>query len=261
MAFDKKTDPEVSLQDEKIKSEKEKLLAEILNKDTDDTPDSEDQTVVINTDYDIPIEYSDSTSDSKADNADESDNGKDADNSKDADKDSEYDNKVIIASGEPIPKYTKSVIIVPVAVVLTILGVILGQMDAFKSGIPSASWLRYTYIGFGVVILFFGIKLLTDSIIDESAFTQMQMGKLITTGIYSKTRNPMYGGVILICTAALFFSGNAFMYVLPPLYVFIMFILDNKYEEQLLLERFEDEYKKYRRTTRILLPISKKIEE
>ena len=71
MAFDKKTDPEVSLQDEKIKSEKEKLLAEILNKDTDDTPDSEDQTVVINTDYDIPIEYGDSTSDSKADDADE----------------------------------------------------------------------------------------------------------------------------------------------------------------------------------------------
>ena len=59
------------------------------------------------------------------------------------------------------------------------------------------------------------------------------------TGPYAKTRNPQYTGLIFICTALLFFSGNAFMYILPiGFYIFLTKLMQNT-EEVILSIRFE----------------------
>ena len=83
------------------------------------------------------------------------------------------------------------------------------------------------------------------------------MGKLVTSGIYSKTRNPIYAGVLLICTAALFISGNAFMYLLPIAYWIFLTRLMQITEEPLLRVKFGEEYEAYFKKTYRFIPIKK----
>ncbi len=146
---------------------------------------------------------------------------------------------------------------IPIVIMLTICGVILGHIRPVTYGIPTIAWIRYTYIGLGVILLFIGILMFNQAVSDAQLFTNIVMGKLVTTGIYAKTRNPMYGGILLICTSVLFFSGNTFMYILPLVYWGILTILMKKYEEPLLADRFGKEYTDYMEATYRFVPLSK----
>ena len=165
---------------------------------------------------------------------------------------------VVTKVAAPLPKFGPGFKFVPITIIITAAACVLGHIKPITYGIPGAAWLRYTYIGFGVILLILGIKLIVDALANSALNENLQMGKLITTGIYSKTRNPVYGGVIFICTAALFFSGNAFMYILPIAYWIFLTKLMQATEEPLLEERFGEEYRDYRRNTYRFVPISKK---
>ena len=165
---------------------------------------------------------------------------------------------VVMQVSEPLPKYGSGFKFIPIICGITVLAIILGHIKPITSGIPSAVWLRYTYIGFGTIFLFLGIKLIVDAVSGCSINENLQMGKLVTNGIYARTRNPIYAGVLIICTAALFYSGNAFMYILPVVYYFILSFLMKSTEEQLLEERFGDVYREYRRNTYMFVPFKKK---
>lgn len=69
---------------------------------------------------------------------------------------------------------------------------------------------------------------------------------LITTGIYSVTRNPMYLGFLCILIAWAIFLGNAFSLFSPA--GFIMYL--NRYqiipEESILHQKFGDEFVQYK---------------
>ena len=157
----------------------------------------------------------------------------------------------------PLPKFGNGGMFIPIVIMLTICGVILGHIRPVTYGIPTIAWIRYTYIGLGVILLFIGILMFNQAVSDAQLFTNIVMGKLVTTGIYAKTRNPMYGGILLICTSVLFFSGNTFMYILPLVYWGILTILMKKYEEPLLADRFGKEYTDYMEATYRFVPLSK----
>ena len=161
---------------------------------------------------------------------------------------------LVIKASTPLPKYGKGFVFVPVIVVTTIIACVLGHIKPITYGIPSAMWVRYLYIGFGVIALFIGIKLIVEATAGSVINENLQMGKLVTTGIYSKTRNPIYGGYIFICTSALFFSGNAFMYALLIIYWVFLKEFMKKTEEVLLEQRFGDAYTKYRDKTNVFFP-------
>ncbi|MBO4862797.1 MAG: isoprenylcysteine carboxylmethyltransferase family protein [Eubacterium sp.] len=165
---------------------------------------------------------------------------------------------VVTKIAEPLPKYGPGFKFVPITIGVTAVACVLGHIKPITYGIPGAAWLRYTYIGFGIILFIIGIKLIVDALTNSALNENLQMGKLITTGIFSKTRNPIYGGVIFICTAALFFSGNAFMYILPILYWIFLTKLMQATEEPLLEERFGADYRDYRTRTYRFVPIPKK---
>lgn len=158
----------------------------------------------------------------------------------------------------PLPKHTKGVIIIPVMVVLTIIAVITGHLPYIKLGIPSSKIVIYAYMGIGFLLFILGGMILISAISDSQIFTNIELGKLVTTGIYSKTRNPIYFGVLLICTAALFVSGNAFMYILIFVFYLAITIVVQKTEEPILVDRFAYDYIEYMACTNRLIPIPKK---
>ena len=171
--------------------------------------------------------------------------------------DLEADDPEPVRPAAPLPKYGDGFKFVPIVSVVTVIAVILGHIRPITNGIPSSATVRYIYIGFGVLFFTFGIKLIVDATVNSYINENLQLGKLVTTGIYSKTRNPIYAGVIFMCTGILFASGNAFMYVLPIIYWFFLTELMKSTEEVLLKKRFGEEYAEYCRNTYRIFPMKK----
>jgi len=75
--------------------------------------------------------------------------------------------------------------------------------------------------------------------------TPSKASKLVTSGIYQFTRNPMYLGLLLILLAWGLWLGNAFNILLAAGFVAYMNAFQIAPEEEVLLDLFEKEYKQY----------------
>jgi protein-S-isoprenylcysteine O-methyltransferase Ste14 len=73
---------------------------------------------------------------------------------------------------------------------------------------------------------------------------------LQTTGIYSRTRNPMYLALLLLYTGLALLTGNWWTLILIPLLFLVVTHKVIKPEERYLLRAFGDPYKLYREKVR-----------
>ena len=69
--------------------------------------------------------------------------------------------------------------------------------------------------------------------------------RLVTTGIYRFSRNPMYLSLAVLLIAAFFYLGTLSSLVMLPLFVFYMNNFQIEPEEEVLSELFGDEYHQY----------------
>ena len=110
-----------------------------------------------------------------------------------------------------------------------------------------------------MLVQFFGFLLCIWSIAvmgigNFNAQPEVKRGaRLIQIGPYSKIRNPMYAGLILLFGAGLMgnFNWPGLMVLLCLVMIFVLKILD---EEKYLHERFGDPYKQYLNSTYRLIP-------
>jgi protein-S-isoprenylcysteine O-methyltransferase Ste14 len=113
---------------------------------------------------------------------------------------------------------------------------------------PSVHWIS---ILFFMVAIFFSFRSLTqffrtkNSIIPIKAASSLQ-----TTGIYHKTRNPMYLSLLLIYLGLTCIIGNWWCLILLPLLLLIIQQYVIKREEQYLTRRFGQEYIDYTQSVR-----------
>lgn len=77
--------------------------------------------------------------------------------------------------------------------------------------------------------------------------------ELITTGVYSYIRHPIYAGVLLMGLGTIFVSPS-FAIILIFLFVFIMFLLRIRIEERLMAKLFPKGYSSYKKQTKMLIP-------
>lgn len=94
----------------------------------------------------------------------------------------------------------------------------------------------------------FVIKILAQRQIGLSPALKSK-AKLITTGIYGIVRHPLYmsNGLLAIGMAILFKSLYALLFSIP---YFLAYLLIIYFEEKDLLEKYEEEYKKYKKKVR-----------
>ncbi len=73
---------------------------------------------------------------------------------------------------------------------------------------------------------------------------------LITTGIYSYTRNPMYLGMVMILTGAAFLLGAISTFIIIPIFTIVIDRVFIDAEEKMLEERFGSKWKQYKADVR-----------
>lgn len=108
-----------------------------------------------------------------------------------------------------------------------------------------------------IIIFLFGILILINPIfkfikskttIDPIKFKKVN--KLITSGIYKYSRNPMYLGLLMIVISTSIFYLNIFSITTPFLFYCWINRFQIKREEIFLTEKFGEEYMSYKIKTR-----------
>jgi protein-S-isoprenylcysteine O-methyltransferase Ste14 len=116
----------------------------------------------------------------------------------------------------------------------------LCSLDIYKMNLPVLiRYLGMALVAFGIIIFLMGLFTIKT--------LESYEGDLITSGIYSKIRHPMYLGFILWSIGFPIYFGALFSFILS--FLFIGNILFWRYlEEKELEERFST-YKDYRKST------------
>ena len=72
-----------------------------------------------------------------------------------------------------------------------------------------------------------------------------ETSQLVTTGIYGRTRNPMYVGLTIILLAWVIWTSNATGVLALPLFMVTLTHFQIIPEEEILTEKFGEDYKDY----------------
>ena len=77
-----------------------------------------------------------------------------------------------------------------------------------------------------------------------------EVNKLVTSGIFKYSRNPMYLGMLMIVISTSIFYLNIYSILTPLLFILWINKFQIKREEEFLIEKFGDEYLSYKKKTR-----------
>ncbi len=97
----------------------------------------------------------------------------------------------------------------------------------------------------GIGIDLFSVGLFTRVKTTVSPFSPNKTKTLVTTGLYKYTRNPMYLGMCFILTGLALWLGNWSTFFMLPIFVGFITNLQIIPEEEILLEKFGEEYGEY----------------
>ena len=142
------------------------------------------------------------------------------------------------------PIYVVSILI------LTIIGLILNQ---FNVGIK-VDYLNKVLIFLGIILIILGLVLWISAVMFSKIKRKITEGKLITTGVYSVVRNPIYSAFLFIFTGILLFTNNLYLLIFPIFFYLLLTFLLKRTEEKWLIEKFKDEYKIYLKKVNRVIP-------
>ena len=120
--------------------------------------------------------------------------------------------------------------------------------------------------GLGLILFLFGvmsrgITIGLEYIVRGGLYRQIYADKLVTTGIYSICRNPMYFGNLLILSGIGIFANSVlFVFLTIPIFMFLYASIILA-EQSFLENKFGEEYNLYKQNVNAIIPDFTKIKE
>lgn len=143
---------------------------------------------------------------------------------------------------------------IPPAVITLIIAIAMWWIDEYFTfnwaTVGKLLWVSFIFLGIGGIFGLLGLIEFYKSSTSIDPHKPSKTSKLVTNGIYSISRNPMYVGLLLILIGYGFYLGNVLTFVVIPLFAGYM----NRYqilaEEKVMQEKFGDDYRKYKSEVR-----------
>lgn len=127
-------------------------------------------------------------------------------------------------------------------------------MWALHHWIPLGYWIAPPWNRFGWFVGAVGIAIAVAALIRfRQARTTVdpmhpsKASRLVTDGVFCVSRNPMYLGLVLLLAGWAVYLGSATPWLIPPLFVIVITVVQIIPEEQALNQLFGDQYLSYRR--------------
>ena len=135
---------------------------------------------------------------------------------------------------------------------LTAFGLFLKKKGFLNGGeLPG---LKSVSMFIGGLLIFIGVALWIYAVIIQRISKEISNGNLVTTGIYSIVRNPIYLAFLCVCTGILVTAHNVYLLIFPVVFYIFLTILMKQTEEKWLLEKFGTEYAEYCKHVNRVIP-------
>ena len=151
-----------------------------------------------------------------------------------------------------MPAFGVGPIYVITCLILTIGGICLHLKGYLYQGELNKG--KIIFIIGGILLILFGIYLWLQAVIVEKINKKVKEKKLITSGVYSFVRNPVYSAFIFILTGSLLLTANYFLLILPFIFWAFLTILMKNTEEKWLKNEFGKEYEIYLKQVNRVIP-------
>lgn len=135
--------------------------------------------------------------------------------------------------------------------ILTLAGLALNHYGLIKLEFPVP---KIVVSVIGVILILFGILLWFYAVIVQKIDEAIKEGILVTSGVYSIVRNPIYSAFIIVFTGILIMANNIFLLILPIIFWGVLTILLKQTEEKWLMEKFGGEYVEYCKNVNRVIP-------
>ena len=135
---------------------------------------------------------------------------------------------------------------------LTVLGLFLKKKGFLDSGELPA--LKQVAMVIGVLLIFIGVALWIYAVIIQRISKEISSGHLVTIGIYSIVRNPIYLAFLCVCTGILITAHNVYLLIIPVVLYIFLTVLMKQTEEKWLLDKFGSEYIEYCKHVNRVIP-------
>lgn len=149
-----------------------------------------------------------------------------------------------------LPVFGVGPYLIGMIILITILFFVLSFHDVipvYKSNQIILSVLGFVLIVTGTI---FWLSANVNSRIDDG----IRNNQLITTGIYSKVRHPIYAAFLYAVTGAILIFDNLFLIFLPVIFWLILTVVIKNTEEKWLIEWYGDYYLIYSRKVNRFIP-------
>ena len=151
-----------------------------------------------------------------------------------------------------MPTFGVGPIYVITCLILTIVGICLHikgylYLGELRSG-------KIIFIIIGILFILLGLYLWVQAVLVQKINKKVKENKLITTGVYSIVRNPVYSAFILIFTGILLLAANYILLILPFIFWVFLTILMKNTEEKWLKNEFGIEYERYLKEVNRVIP-------
>ena len=137
-------------------------------------------------------------------------------------------------------------------IILTVLGLYLKKKGFLDSGELTA--LKQSAMVIGGLLIFIGVAVWIYAVLIQRISKEISSGHLVTIGIYSIVRNPIYLAFLCVCTGILITAHNVYLLIFPVVLYIFLTVLMKQTEEKWLLEKFGTEYVEYCKHVNRVIP-------
>ena len=135
---------------------------------------------------------------------------------------------------------------------LTAFGLFLKKKGFLNGGdLPG---LKSEAMRIGFMLIFIGVALWIYAVLIQRISKEISSGHLVTIGIYSIVRNPIYLAFLCVCTGVLITTHNVYLLIIPVVLYIFLTVLMKQTEEKWLLDKFGSEYIEYCKHVNRVIP-------